>query len=151
MKLELQGSGFAPLALMLDRFSENVVDGRDIFDAMADAFASTQEQNFKSSGAVYGGWAPLSPRYAAWKAAAYPGAPILTREGHLRRSLTQRPLGVEDIAARRMVIGTDISYAGYHQKGTSKMPARPMINPPTGQELREYGSILHRFAFEGVA
>lgn len=148
--LNIAGDGFDGLQLLLDRFSENIANPAPMFDAMADVFADTQRRSFDSSGATYGGWAPLSPAYAAWKDAHYPGQPILTLTGELRASLAERPLGVEHIDNQRMVLGTAIEYARYHQDGTSTMPARPIINEPTSGEMRQYGSILHEFAFKGV-
>lgn len=148
--LRIEGAGFEPLTLALDRFGDNISNPQPLFEAIADSFARSQEDNFSSSGAVHGGWAPLSPRYAAWKSARYPGAPILTLTGQLRASMTSRPFGVEIIDSRRMVVGTAVPYAKYHQQGTSKMPQRKIINPPTSGELRDWASTMHRFAFEGV-
>ena len=64
--------------------------------------------------------------------------------------MTSRPFGVEVIDSRRMVVGTAVPYAKYHQQGTQQMPQRKIINTPTGAELRDYASTMHRFAFEGV-
>ena len=150
-QLRLEGSGFQALSLALERFGENVSNAEPIFDEIADDFAAHQEANFRSSGGLHGGWMPLSPRYAAWKSLRYPGAPILTLTGRLRATMTQRPLGVERITSRSMEIGTDVPYAKYHQQGTRRMPQRKIINKPTRGELKTYGSILHRYAFEGVA
>lgn len=149
--ISIRGDGFDALQLLLERFAENVSNPQPMFNAMADQFALSQRQNLGSGGGYYGYFQPLVPGYAAWKDAAYPGAPILTRTGELRESLTSRPFGVEHIDDRRMVLGTQIEYARYHQEGTSRMPKRPLINEPTQSEMRQYGSILHRFAFEGVA
>lgn len=149
--LRLDGAGFEPLSLLLDRFSENIANPQPMFEEMADQFAQWQSANFGSAGGMWGVWAPLSPAYAAWKNATYPGQPILTRTGALRTHMSQRPFGVEVIDSKRMVIGTDIDYAKYHQQGGGNLPRRPIINPPTQGEMRQYGSLLHRFAFEGVA
>jgi phage gpG-like protein len=74
-------------------------------------------------------FAPLSPRYARYKARRYPGAPILVRSGRLRNALTQpdHPDAIADMQPDRLTFGTRIPYALYHQLGTRKMPARPPI------------------------
>jgi hypothetical protein len=52
----------------------------------------------------------------------------LIRTGDLRKSLTLRPLGIERIYPHEMEAGTAVSYAQFHQEGTTKMPARKLIN-----------------------
>jgi len=151
MMLIFQGDGITPFTILLDRFSENISNAAPIFDEIANVFASSQAQNFGSGGGFYGYWAPLTPAYAAWKSARYPGAPILTRTGELRSSMAERPFGIEHIDDKRMVVGTALHYAKYHQGGTENMTARKIVHPPTPSELRQYGNILHRFAFQGVA
>lgn len=149
--LTIDGAGFQPLQLLLDRFGENIDNPQPMFEDMADQFAQWQSANFGSGGGMWGVWTPLSPAYAAWKNAHYPGKPILTRTGQLRDSMTSRPFGVEVIDSKRMVVGTAVEYAKYHQQGGGNLPRRAIINSPTQGEMRQYGSILHRFAFEGVA
>ena len=73
-------------------------------------------------------FAPLSPRYARYKAKHYPGAPILVRTGRLFRSLTTNTDDtIADIQPDHFTFGTRVPYALYHQLGTRKMPARPPI------------------------
>ncbi|GAB3191758.1 phage virion morphogenesis protein [Nesterenkonia suensis] len=148
--IRLHGDGFEGLSLLLDRFGENISNPAPAFDQMADLFAQTQRTNFATGGGYYGHWAPLSPAYAAWKDAHYPGQPVLTRTGQLRESLSSRPLGVEHIDNKRMVLGTQVEYAQFHQHGGGFLPVRRMLNQPTPSEIRQYGRILHRHAFEGV-
>lgn len=65
---------------------------------------------------------PLSPQYAKWKRARYPGKPILVRTGRMlgalvvRATSTMFKLEFDNPDAARI--------AGYHQRGTRKMPAR---------------------------
>lgn len=81
-----------------------------------------------------GAWAQLSPKYRVWKQQHYPGQPILVREGDLRESVRwSGQIGAGGIfqAERAFVVaGTAIPYGQYHQKGTSKMPARPFLPTP---------------------
>ena len=48
--------------------------------------------------------------------------PLLIRSGALRQSITWRLRGTDAV-----VVGTDRKYAGYHQRGTKSMPARPFF------------------------
>lgn len=77
---------------------------------------------YDTQGGTYGsGWAPLSPAYAIQKAKLYPSGTILIASGHMRASNT---LSVGDTSA---LIENTTDYAGYHQDGTPKMPARPLM------------------------
>lgn len=68
-------------------------------------------------------WKNLSPRYAAWKAKNFPGAPLLRQSG-----LMQDIAYISTRGNRFLVHSTD--YGGYNQFGTSKMPARPWMGVP---------------------
>lgn len=68
-------------------------------------------------------WARLSPRYAAWKAEAFPGQPTLRASGAMLDSAYIYTQG-----NRFLVKST--SYGAYNQFGTSKMPARPWMGVP---------------------
>lgn len=131
--------------------SNHAQDARPAWNAMADRFAVAERRQFSSEGGYgSGGWAPLSPAYAARKARAYPGKPILERTGKLVGSLTRRPFDVEDIHPSYMRLGTSVAYARYHQRGTEKMPARPPVALPE-TERREWVRILQRFIVTGTA
>ena len=89
-------------------------------------------KQFDTEGA-FGGfpWPPLSPSYAAWKAANYPGRGILVLERDLRQaaSLPDRVANPQDLTltipwARLKGEQVDLSW---HQLGTTRMPARPLI------------------------
>jgi hypothetical protein len=76
-------------------------------------------------------WPPLSPQYAAWKAATHPGRGILVLEGSLRaaaslpdRNATATTLELTIPWARLKGQQVDLSW---HQLGTPRMPARPLI------------------------
>jgi hypothetical protein len=68
-------------------------------------------------------WKRLSPRYAAWKAEAFPGEPILRATGAMLDSAYIYTRG-----NKFLVKSTD--YGAYNQFGTSKMPARPWMGVP---------------------
>ena len=83
-------------------------------------------QNFASEGGNVGGWAPLSPDYREWKESHFPGMPILVRTRAMRAAiLSESAFTVEK---RRMVYDPDApAYAIFHQRGTSRMPQRKVV------------------------
>lgn len=135
----------------LTRFADNIGDARPVWDKLAGRFARLERRQFAGEGTYSGGWAPLSPAYAAWKARHYPGKPILERTGRLVRSLTQRPFGVEDIHPSYMRLGTDVPYAKYHQRGVpaNNLPRRRPVELPES-ERREFVKVLQRFIVTGT-
>ena len=131
------------------------LDARPAFELMADAFGEAEARQFDSEGAYgSGGWAPLSPAYAAWKERHYPGKPILERTGALRHALTQRPFGVEHIEPHFGEFGLSANvstgpfYGQFHQDGTDNMPARPVVAFPESLK-REFVKIMQAWLVGG--
>ena len=130
LRFELDFFGDQQVSRTLVRISENVQDARPAWEAIADDLQQAESQQFATEGGFgSGGWSPLSPRYAAWKARHYPGAPILVRTGLLRDSLTQRPFGVEDLEKQRMAVGSDVEHGRFHQRGDG-VPTRKPVELP---------------------
>lgn len=76
-------------------------------------------QVFASRGRIIGEpWAPLNPRYAAYKARRYPGRPPLIRTGLMNRSFKA------DSGRSSVRITNTAPYFRYVQQGTGRMPAR---------------------------
>lgn len=135
----------------LARFADNIGDASPLWDILADRFVKLEARQFKSEGAYgSGGWAALSPRYAAWKAKAYPGKPILERTGALKGSLTRRPLGIEVLTPKSMTIGSGIDYGKFHQAGGGRLPQRRPVELPEG-ERRYWVGLIQRFVATGTA
>lgn len=88
--------------------------------------------NFTSQGLPVGGWSPLKPQYAAWKAVHFPGAPMLIQDGKLFRSLTQMNGPASSIGRKEATFGTSVEYAKFHQYGTTKMAKRKIVYEPAG-------------------
>ena len=83
--------------------------------------AAAIERNFDEGGRPLP-WAPLTPRYAAYKARRFgAGLRILERSGALRRSISTR------LEGGALVASTDVPYAAFHQYGTRRLPARPFL------------------------
>jgi hypothetical protein len=91
-------------------------------------FIGWMGEQFASEGG-WGGqtWAPLSPAYAVWKSQNYPGRSILIRDGTLRRAASSPR---REATPRTLTLWIDDDVAGYHQDGTDRMPARPIIPSP---------------------
>ena len=86
--------------------------------------------NFASNGLPVGGWAPLTPEYAAWKMARFPGAPPIVISGKLFASLTGATDSYESMTNTSLTIGTSVEYAKFHQYGTTKMAKRKIVFEP---------------------
>lgn len=120
--------GMKPLARGLKKLFFSLQNFKPLWEDMKKDFYSIELNQFLSQGR--GGWKALSPKYAAWKAARYPGRPILVLRGDLKRSLISQSHAdsIYKPTRSQMEIGTSKDYASYHQTGTSKMPARPPID-----------------------
>lgn len=68
-------------------------------------------------------WAPWAHRYPK-------SGSLLVRSGALASSIYNNAVGLE---AR---VGTNIFYAGYHEDGTRKMPARPFLGLSPADETQ---------------
>lgn len=147
--LRFEFYGDVQLSRTLARFSENVNDARPAWEAIAQRFMFLERRQFRSEGRFSGGWAPLSPRYAAWKATHYPGARILHREGDLEESLTNRPFGVEVIEPTFVILGSAVEHGKYHQRGDGVPRRRPI--ELTEAERKEWVKVLQRFIVTGSA
>ncbi|GAA4915982.1 phage virion morphogenesis protein [Nesterenkonia rhizosphaerae] len=149
--LRFSGAGMTPYSLTLERFANRIRNAQPAFEEMADIFGKAQRQQFDRTGGYYGGlWKPLSPQYAAAKARTHPGKPIMVRDGQLRADLTERPFGVEHISSQRMIVGTALDRARYHQHGMGNNPTRTLIGKPPRSMNKQMSSVLHKFIVEGV-
>lgn len=83
-----------------------------------EAIAANFDGSREGSGTT---WPPRKHEYA-W--------PILIKTGDLKRSATSGGAkgNVQTIGPREATTGTTIPYAGFHDKGTKKMAARPFID-----------------------
>lgn len=153
-RLHFEFYGETQVDRTLERF-EAAADMRPAWEALADRFAFVERRQFATEGAyASGGWAPLSPAYAAWKARHYPGQPILRRTDDLFESLTVRPFdehgGIEVIEPSHMMLGSAVRYGRFHQHGTRRMPRRRPVEL-TEAERREWVRIVQRYLVTGVA
>jgi hypothetical protein len=92
----------------------------DVADAFREQFRTEGVRLLKST------WDPLSPRYKRWKDRHFPGRPILERSGAMRDDFTRRPMNIERVDEHSGTFGSSRKPAKWHQRGTRKMPARPI-------------------------
>lgn len=144
------GDGFDAFGMVLDRFAQRISDPTPVWEELADRFVDLQGRNFESRGRTMGAaWSPLSPKYGSWKARHFPGKGILERTGDLRDSLAGT-LGIREFNRNSMTVGTQLSYASYHQFGTKNLPARRLIGDVPVQEQLEWAKVLQRHLVEGT-
>lgn len=146
-KFTFQVSGEKQVAVMLGALKGAVSNLEPVWsDIRADFLQGEQEQFDSQGGSGSGGWAALSPPYAAWKTMKAPGAPILVLSGALRASLTQDSDSMAVYRPQRLglEIGSRVPYARYHQTGTSRMPSRPPIEL-TARQKRLWPRLVMEF------
>lgn len=123
--IEVRVSGTTPDQMLrgYTQVATALQDWKRPFQAMAVEYAAYEEHVFASEGSAHlkGQWKALSPRYAAWKAIHYPGRPILTRTGALRRAAGE----IRELAKARLAMGpgTTIAYAA------AAASVRPFLEP----------------------
>lgn len=75
-------------------------------------------------------WAPLSAKYKRWKDRHFPGRPILVRTGRMKAGFRWEARKKSLRIINRITAGQRGSRTPrwfWHQFGTGKMPARPML------------------------
>jgi phage gpG-like protein len=141
-RFRLELAGEVAMDRGIARFADGVADYRPVWPVIEDDFYAQIKDQFKTEGAEGGEkWAPLSPEYAGYKEAHFPGKPILQRTGDLYESLTNpnSANGVRKEERKTLTLGSTIPYAVFHQLGTENMPARPEVVLP--EALKR--SIMH--------
>jgi phage gpG-like protein len=96
--------------------------------------SAAHSANFASSGLPVGGWAPLQPETAAWKAGeGFPPVPLI-RTGELFRSVAAASGPPNEMRPKSMQFGTSVDYAKFHQYGAPRanLPKRQIIFEPPG-------------------
>lgn len=120
-------SGLDDADRRLARFAAQMADLRPFWPKVSDLFVDWMGDQFATEGGalVTGGkWARLSPEYAARKAVTHPGKGILVAEGDLKKA-AQTP--VRTAGPQNLTLAIHDRKVGWHQDGTAKMPARPLI------------------------
>lgn len=134
----------------LDGIVDRSTDMRPAWDVLSHSFSQMEREQFGSLGA-YGGqtWSPLSPRYAAWKARHFPGKSIMQRSGDLFRSLAGAAPSIDIRELNYAIFGTDVEYAGFHQRGGGNLPQRKVIEMPDSLR-RQWVKVIQRYLVTGA-
>lgn len=130
--------------LQFQKLGAGLKDFRFLWPSFAQKFYEIEQEQFGSEGRK-NKWAALSPAYAKWKAAHFPGKSILQRQGPLVTSLTRKGAAgsVYEEKPLSLTLGSSIGYAGAHQKGRGRMPARPPIDI-TPNDVKAFGKIAQQ-------
>jgi phage gpG-like protein len=116
-----------PVENALAGFQESLADQQPALAAIADDFREMIAQQFASEGRAEGTpWPPLAPATLRRRRGL---TPILYQTGALLRSLSEPGATghVEEIEDYSLTLGSRLPYAVFHQTGTRRLPARPII------------------------
>jgi phage gpG-like protein len=108
-----------------------IQDWRALWPHVIERIVKVEERIYATEGQTggHGQWAPLTAAYAKQKQRKYGDKPIEQASERLRQSLVEAGEGhVEDLQPLSMAYGTNVPYAIWQQTGTSKMPARRLID-----------------------
>jgi phage gpG-like protein len=123
--IKLRITGLKGMSHDLKMIKRRMKDLRPVWPKANASLKAYMIANFTSQGLPSGGWAPLDAEYGSWKIRNYPGSPMLVKEGGLFSKIAQGP----DVDGN--LRSATFSFAGeipkFHQYGTTKMPARPII------------------------
>lgn len=119
---------------------------RPVWPKLHESLKSYMIGNFTAQGLPSGGWKPLDAEYASWKAKNFPGAPMLVQDGGLFRQVMKGPK--LEASARDATFRFSGKVARFHQYGTSKMPARPILFAPE-RWVDEAAEEVGRYIVEG--
>jgi len=148
IRLTFEVAGAIQLDKALDGYANALKDFRPVFKDIAADFIEIEQRQSESQGG--GSWAPLSADYAAWKERHFPGQKILQLSGELMASMTGVGAGhVEEISKDRLMIGSTAFTGMLHQLGTSRMPARPVIQL-TESDKTGWMKIMQRHAYDAA-
>jgi phage gpG-like protein len=106
---------------------QDVADQAPALARVADDFREMMARQFASEGRAEGTpWPELSPATLRRQRAR---TPILYKTGALLRSLAEPGAAghVEELEGYSLTLGSRLPYALYHQTGTRRLPARPII------------------------
>lgn len=135
--LTLDVMGDEQISRGFSRFADDVRDLREPFREIVKQFHGIELKQFESEGGYgSGGWRPLAPSTAEQKRREGFPDRILTRTRLLVESLTgQNPWSIAEIRPLEMRVGSRLECARFHQKGTGRMPARPVIDLTEGDKM----------------
>lgn len=126
------------------RLAESCKDFSEPFKDILKDFREIEKKQFSSQGGYgSGGWKPLKDSTVRQKQILGYPEQILVRSGELRDVMTGLRSGYEEVEPLEMRIMT-LSFGKYHQKGTTKMAARPLVQL-TEDDKKRWTKIIHTY------
>lgn len=130
--LKVVVAGEQQVAFAFDAMGRDMRDLTVPLTGVGDVILEAVRGQFVSQGSRgrAGRWAPLSPAYAAWKHARFPGRPILVRTGVSRDAALDAPRALR-VTGSRLVYeppGRAADILGYHQTGAGDLPVRRVLD-----------------------
>jgi phage gpG-like protein len=160
IRFSFELEGFEKVDVGLSRWGQDLQDWRPFFEQyVVPQFFGDIQSNFRTQGSYvynrdrgltggrFGGWPPLSARYAAWKSKVAPGQPLMVFSGRLRASLEPDSPSIEQVRTIRpleAILGTSVPYAYKHQHGdpSTHLPQRRIVFLASSQT---YGRLAQRY------
>jgi len=120
-------------------------DGLEKCAVRIEKTAKEEIGHYQGAVGPFSAWAPLEDSTEAGKAlAGYPlGAPLLAT-GEMRDSISHETHGLE------VVIGSKDQKMVYHEFGTEKMPARPVLGPAVFRNKEYIRRLIGEAAISGL-
>lgn len=144
----VEGMSFA-----LGMAADNVSDMSELLTGFGVIFKQLMQKQFATEGSLAGGWAALSPGYAARKAMTHPGRPIGVLDGHLRSAMTGGAGYTEQVSSDSGSFGLGGGPAAAYGKyfaGGGRGPARPVVKWRSA-ESRAFQKFAHAWLHEQLA
>lgn len=145
MKLDYTVSGVPEVVAALSKVTRGIGDLRQLgtWKMVRSEFQKVVSEQFAAEGRGQSGkWKRLKPSYAAVKLKRWGSQPILQASGRGYKALTSsNGDSIFEEQPQEATFGTSLAYMGFHQKGTSKMAARPVIDFTDEQRARVFAPI----------
>ena len=145
-QVQFEVLGETQVSAMLSRTTDKIHDLAPYWATVTVLLQSLVKEQFDTEGGRTGGWAPLSPSYAADKARRFGAQPILVATGKLRDSLVGGSAISRQVGNESLEFGTSVPYGIYHQKGTQNMPQRKILDL-NSDDQRTLMKMLQRHLF----
>lgn len=119
--------------------------------AVGDVVAEHMAEQFATEGSHLTGrpWAPLSPKYLAWKLAHGFMPEKLRQTDAMVSGWISRPMDIEEYGPDWARFGSSDSKGGFHQHGTRFMPQRKIMDVDVNPDFPDdVNSVLARYIFE---
>lgn len=138
LDLRVEVAGEVQVHERLEGVLRRVEDWTPALREMAASFHEHMQDAFLTEGGATraGRWAPLSPKYAAWKEQHFPHRGLLVQTGKLRDALQgEGPDAVERIEPHELEVGSSRRVGAWdlgllHQLGRGRLPVRKAIDIP---------------------